>query len=566
VTTALIEGGSKTPGRLSRWLAGRTLRGRLIAGLVALLALSCALIGVVTYVALRGFLYHQLGEQLGAANERYIDCITRRGPSPGNQPAGYSPDPAGYPGPVPNCGDQISGQAAGTFTARLVRYTVTNVNLTAERCDLSRADQAVVATLPANGKAVSRELPSAHGAYLLTATRQADGDVLVTGLPLSGLQSTLHLVEITEAIVFGLALAAAGLIGTVWVRLSLRPLSRITATATEVTNLPLASGEVDLPHRVDLADPRTEVGMLGAAFNRMLGHVEASLARRHASEARLRSFAADASHELRTPLAAIRGYAQLARMHSEGLPQELQRALARMDAESARMSGLVEDLLLLARLDAGRPLERGPVDLTRLAIDATSDAQVASPGHRWLLDLPGEPVAVPGDEPRLRQVLANLLSNAAKHTPTGTTVTVALTDPSATGEAALSVTDNGPGIPAGLQPGLFERFVRGPTRSTGSSTGLGLAIVDAVTTAHGGRVTVSSGTGQTRFTVVLPALPDPITPPPRQPSRPASPAAPPAQPPGSRRITRARPRPECRDQGPEPDSGTSRGQQAVPTG
>ena len=153
----------------------------------------------------------------------------------------------------------------------------------------------------------------------------------------------------------------------------------MTATAAEVARLPLAS-EVDLPHRVPDADPRTEVGQLGAAFNRMLGHVESALARRQASEARLRRFAADASHELRTPLAAIRGYAELARRHPDTLPPEVEHALGRVESESARMSALVEDLLLLARLDAGRPLESRPVDLTRLAIDATSDARAAGPG------------------------------------------------------------------------------------------------------------------------------------------------------------------------------------------
>ncbi len=161
----------------------------------------------------------------------------------------------------------------------------------------------------------------------------------------------------------------------------------MTATATEVTKLPLANGQVALPHRVKHADPRTEVGKLGEAFNAMLGHVESALARRHASEARLRSFAADASHELRTPLAAIMGYTELAQRKADELPPDLRRALERVGAESARMSGLVDDLLLLARLDAGRPLERQPVDLTRLAIDATSDARVAAPSHRWLLDL-----------------------------------------------------------------------------------------------------------------------------------------------------------------------------------
>jgi two-component system, OmpR family, sensor kinase len=490
-------------GSLGRWLAGRTLRSRLIVGLVALLALSCALVGVMTYVALRGSLFRQLEQQLTTASAAYVHCVEHNGPPPSAAPSG-----SGSPPPVPGC-DYIDGQARGTFTARLVGYTVTNASLTADTCHLSKADQAVIAALPPNGHAVSRELPSAHGDYLLTASRQPDGDVLVTGLPLTTLQSTLRSVELTELTVFGLALLLAGLIGTAWVRLSLRPLSRMTATATEVTGLPLASGEVDLPHRVRLADPRTEVGKLGEAFNRMLGHVEASLARRHASEARLRTFAADASHELRTPLAAIRGYAQLARRQADDLPPEVRRALERVDAESARMSILVDDLLLLARLDAGRPLERQPVDLTRLAIDATSDARVAAPDHRWLLDLPSEPVAVEGDESRLRQVLANLVSNAAKHTPIGTTVTVAVTGDH-TGPrrvAKLSVSDDGPGIPAGLQPSLFERFVRGdPSRSrSAGSTGLGLAIVDAVTDAHGGRVAMNSRPGLTTFTVILPA-------------------------------------------------------------
>jgi two-component system OmpR family sensor kinase len=238
----------------------------------------------------------------------------------------------------------------------------------------------------------------------------------------------------------------------------------------------------------------------------MLGHVESALARRHASEARLRTFAADASHELRTPLAAIRGYAELARRHPGTLPPEVEHALRRVESESARMSALVEDLLLLARLDAGRPLESAPVDLTRLVIDAASDARVAGPGHRWQLELPDGPVMVLGDEQRLHQVLANLLSNARTHTPPGTTVTVALGSGPSGGAAELSVTDDGPGIPAELQPDLFERFVRGDSsrsRAAGS-TGLGLAIVAAVVGAHQGTVAVASQPGHTRFVITLP--------------------------------------------------------------
>jgi len=507
----LIGGRPPRPAQSIRhWLAGRTLRGRLIAGLVALLALSCALVGATVYIALRSFLYGQLTSQLMQADNRFVDCVNHQGgePVPHGWPrdiGGY-PEAGGFPPPVPNCGNGITGQAAGTFTARVVNYTVVNAYLTAGTCKLSMNDQNELAGLPTNGHPVSRELASAHGDFLLSAKKNPDGSVLVTGLPLGPLQETLREVAFTEISVFGLALLLAGLAGTAWVRLSLRPLSRMTATATEVTKLPLASGSVELPHRVKHDDPRTEVGKLGEAFNAMLGHVESALARRHASEARLRSFAADASHELRTPLAAIRGYTELAQRKADELPPDLRRALERVGAESARMSGLVDDLLLLARLDAGRPLERKPVDLTRLAIDATSDARVAAPSHRWLLDLPSEPVLVPGDEPRLRQVLANLLSNAAKHTPADTAVTVAVAANQVSGAASLSVTDNGPGVPAELQSSLFERFVRGdPSRSRAAgSTGLGLAIVDAVTTAHGGRVDLSSRPGQTRFTVALP--------------------------------------------------------------
>jgi two-component system OmpR family sensor kinase len=336
--------------------------------------------------------------------------------------------------------------------------------------------------------------------------------------------------------VFATVLLLAVLLGAALIQFSLRPLRRVAATATRVTELPLDSGEVTLPAGVPDTDPRTEVGRVGAAFNRMLFHVGKALGRRAASEARLRRFAADASHELRTPLSAIRGYAELALRHPGPVPGDVTHALRRVQSESARMTVLVDDLLLLARLDAGRPLEKAPVDLSRLAIETTSDARVARDDHRWRLDLPDEPVLVQGDEHRLHQVLANLLSNAGKHTPAGSTVSVALalgTDPpvdaAADGTAAvrrgvvpsgprveLSITDDGPGIAPELLPELFERFTRGDTgraRATGDagkSTGLGLAIVDAVVAAHGGCITVTSRPGMTRFAIFLPLLPDPV--------------------------------------------------------
>jgi two-component system, OmpR family, sensor kinase len=504
----MSHAGSVMPrrGGLRHWLAGRTLRGRLIAGLVVLLAVACAAVGIVTYLSLRGFLLGQLDQNLQAASTRFEMCVN---PPPGYQPPGATNDhdSDNQPHDPATCA-YTPGQAAGTFSAALSSGAVTTAQITYGDCHLSLADRETLARLPANGHPYTERLYSLHADYRLMATRADTGQILITGLPMTTMIDTLQKVELTEAIVFAAALLLTAIIGTGWVRLSLRPLRRMTTTAGAVARLPLAS-EVDVPHRVPDADQRTEVGQLGAAFNRMLGHVESALARREASEGRLRRFAADASHELRTPLAAIRGYAELARRHPGTLPPEVEHALGRVEAESARMSALVEDLLLLARLDAGRPLESRPVDLTRLAIDATSDARAAGPDHRWQLELPEGPVLVQGDDQRLHQVLANLLSNARTHTPGGTTVTVALGPDHARGVAELSVTDNGPGIPEELQPDMFERFVRGDSsrsRAAGS-TGLGLSIVAAVIAAHHGTVSADSGPGGTRFTITLPLLP-----------------------------------------------------------
>jgi two-component system OmpR family sensor kinase len=486
------------------------MRGRLIAGLVALLAVACAAVGLVTYLSLRGYLLGQLDGNLQAASARFTFCVDGAGAAP----PGYQPPPDsdndgdnGHLGSPAICANG-SGQASGTFSAALSSGTVTTAKITYGDCNLHAADKETLLRLPANRQPYTERLYSLHGDYRLMATRGDNGQILVTGLPMATMTDTLQNVELTEAIVFAAALLLTAVIGTGWVRLSLRPLRRMTATAGAVAELPLAS-DVNVPHRVPDADRRTEVGQLGAAFNRMLGHVESALARREASEGRLRRFAADASHELRTPLAAIRGYAELARRHPGTLPPEVEHALGRVEAESARMSALVEDLLLLARLDAGRPLESGPVDLTRLAIDATSDARAAGPDHRWRLELPEGPVLVQGDDQRLYQVLANLLSNARMHTSGGTTVTVALGPDYSRGVAELTVTDNGPGIPDGLRPDLFERFARGDSsrsRAAGS-TGLGLSIVAAVIAAHHGTVGVDSRPGRTQFTVTLPLLP-----------------------------------------------------------
>lgn len=484
-----------------RWLARRTLGGRLIAGLLILLALACAVVGGATYFAVNRFLLIQLDNQLQASARIYAAACQHHddGDLRDGVPGG---DGLGRPG----CGT-FPGQAVNTLDVSIRDGLLTSQNLVNGECDLTAAEQAALVSLPADGQPHTVDLPSLGGDYRLTAMPGPGYDVLATGVPMASMEATVHNVEIAELIVFAGVLVLAGVLGTGLVRVSLRPLRRVAAAASRVAELPLAGGQARLPVRVPGTNPRTEVGQVATAFNRMLGHVESALARRGASEARLRRFAADASHELRTPLAAIRGYAELARLHPGPIPDDVAHALARVESEAARMSVLVDELLLLARLDAGRPLASEPVDLTRLAIDATSDARAAGPAHRWALELPDEPVLVRGDEHRLHQVIANLLSNARAHTPPGTTVTVQLATPDPQ-HVELSVTDDGPGIPAGLQPDLFDRFVRGNSARSRASggTGLGLAIVDAVVAAHQGSVTLASRPGRTRFAITVPRL------------------------------------------------------------
>lgn len=264
-----------------------------------------------------------------------------------------------------------------------------------------------------------------------------------------------------------------------------------------------------MPVRVAAADtnPRTEVGQLGIALNRMLDHIAGALSARQASETRVRQFVADASHELRTPLTAIRGYAELAQRDQHDVPEQVAHAMGRVESEAQRMTSLVEDLLLLARLDSGRPLGHEPVDLSSLAIDAVSDAHIAGPDHSWNLELPDEPVTVLGDPARLHQVLVNLLGNARTHTGPGTSVTTSIALDAA-GGAVLAVVDDGPGIPPELVSNVFERFARGDTSRSrkAGSTGLGLAIVDAVVKAHNGSIAVDSAPGRTEFRVHLPTV------------------------------------------------------------
>ncbi|WP_311922160.1 HAMP domain-containing sensor histidine kinase [Microbispora sp. H10836] len=484
-------------------LVPRTLRARLVVGTLVLLVLACAAAGAASSLLLERFMVERLDQQLYMTAGRFAESLAHEERE--EHEHGDRRNPYGERG-------DSRGQAPGTLGV-LVRDGEAGEPAVVGRDDpvLSAKDRRTLAAVPADGLGHTVDLSSGGlDDYRVMAVGNDDGELLVTGLPLDDVRATVQRLQMAEIGVFAVVVLVTGIAGAVWVRLSLRPLDRVAATARRVARLPLADGEVALPDGVPDEDPRTEIGQVGEAFNRMLGHVGRALAHRHASEQRMRTFAGDASHELRTPLATVRAHVQLARRDEAAVPGGVRHALERIDAESARMGTLVDDLLLLTRLDAGRPLAREEVDLTRLAIDATGDARAYGPDHRWRLDLPEEPVIVPGDPDRLHQVVANLLGNARAHTPPGTTVTVALRSriPDLPGPdgVELTVTDDGPGIPEDLQGEIFERFVRADkarARASGGS-GLGLAIVKAVVAAHGGTVGVESRPGRTAFRVMLP--------------------------------------------------------------
>jgi two-component system OmpR family sensor kinase len=484
-----------------RW----SLLRRLILTVVGLLAAVSIVIGAVSVIALQGFLMDRLDSQLGAAT--------------GRSQAGFGPPNAPN---TDNSGDSsadrflqtLSRQAPGTVVALVQDGAVVGVvkSESGTLKYLTAAQNAKLAAAPTNGDPASIGLSSKLGDYRVVSTTYSNGDQVITGLPLADVQATLIQLITVIAIVSASGLIVAALVALLIVRVALRPLQRVVATATHVAELPLDRGEVALSVRVPEsdADPRTEVGQVGSAINRMLGHIATALTARQASENKVRQFVADASHELRTPLASIRGYAELTRRGNYELPEDVVHSLGRVESEAKRMTSLVEDLLLLARLDEGRDLESHPLDLSRLLIDTVSDAHAAGPDHEWSLDLPDEPVFVDGDDARLHQVIANLLTNARVHTPPGTEVAAAVAV--AGDSAVITVTDNGPGIPLDLQPVLFERFARGDSsrsRAAGS-TGLGLAIVTAVIEGHHGVVGVESEPGRTVFRIELPlATPTP---------------------------------------------------------
>jgi two-component system OmpR family sensor kinase len=490
--------------RASTW----SLSARLLVGQVCLLLVVGLGIGAVTVLALHQYLISEVDNQLRETAHR--SAIIYGQPPPSQLPPSFRDNrpPWPRPGPGPEFLD-APGQPIGMVAAVITNGTVADAGLLGPGGVRARLSPEATAQLAENTglrRAVTRDLNDL-GTYRVVAVRsRLTGETLVIGLSMGNVEATLWRVALIFAVVTAVALAVATTVG-IWInRRALAPLTRVVATAGEVANLPLDRGEVQLPVRVSEPDanPYTEVGRLGLALNRMLDHISTALSTRQASESRVRQFVADASHELRTPLAAIRGYTELAQRKRDQVPDDVAHAMGRVESEAVRMTHLVEDLLLLARLDSGRPLESEPVDLSRLSADVASDAHVAGPDHQWNLDVPTDPLYVTGDDARLHQVVANLLANARTHTPPGTSVTLSLhAEPD---EAVLRVADDGPGIPSELQSEVFERFARGDTSRSrkGGSTGLGLAIASAVVRAHSGSIELRSVPGWTEFTVRLP--------------------------------------------------------------
>ncbi len=484
-------GGAEAASQVPLKVMGRgTLSRQLVLRVTALVALVAIALSAITAFAIQQILVGQTDQQLRELAARPQKISDR--------------DPLGATGGI--------GRQDGLLLYRVITDPYTGLQLEAcsvqtgnQQVDPSASARSQLRSLPSGTSYVT--LPDGLGLYRVYAYTDASGGHGVVGLPATLITAPM-LALLPAAGLFTLgAIAVAYLAGRTVVQRSLAPLQRLATTAHQVSELELDSGEVAVPVRVPSSDtdPRSEVGQVGLAFNHMLDNVEGALTARQASEMKVRQFVADASHELRNPLASIRGYAELTRRERDEVPDDTAHALGRIESESARMSALVEDLLLLARLDAGPNLALTPTPLNEIVANAVSDAQVAGPDHEWTLSLPEADVVAIGDPFRLLQVISNLLANARVHTPAGTEVQTSL---SAEGPyAVVRVSDNGPGIPEGIRDKVFERFTRADAsrvRSGGQSTGLGLAIVSAVVGAHRGSASVESSANGTTFTVRVP--------------------------------------------------------------
>jgi two-component system OmpR family sensor kinase len=495
-----------------------SLRARLMIGLVVVAAVGLVIAGLLTYTEERSYLVARTDQLftrsaiLGLEDQLDDELRLDHGgsapkPGPSTPPGLFSepPDQAGAGGP-PGQGRHEPFQTLPPPGSYGVYVAPDGATSARELGGENASAPDVRTTIPLTSSLDHPELVTVNSLagsalqyrVLKTASDTRRGHFIIA-IPLSDLSQTLVRLRDVELIVIAAVLAALAACAWLLIRLGLRPLDRMGATAGAI-----AAG--DYSRRVSPADNRTEVGRLGVALNAMLGQIEQAFAERRASEDRLRQFLSDASHELRTPLTSIRGYAELFRMGAAGRPEDLAKAMARIEEEAARMGVLVEDLLALARLDEMPVTRHDPVDLAPLVEDAADDARAGAPDRAITVSVRGAQI-VAGDQSQLRQVLAILMRNAITHTPPGSPIELSL---DGEGEhVRIAVRDHGPGLPAGAGDNVFDRFWRaeGGRERGRAGAGLGLAIVAAIVEAHGGRASAANASGGgARFVIELPAL------------------------------------------------------------
>lgn len=460
-----------------RW-AGRSLRAQMVTGLVVVLAVAFVIIGTVTTMGLRSWLITGIDNQLNSARQ----SLSQRAESGSDLRRRGDPIAA-----LSNSGAVVV--LIGSGGARVLAGPGTDESLDA-------GDVQAMLAVPSDPDAppVTITLPSL-GEYRAISLPAVGGAVVVAAVPLVGVETAVTSLAVVEAVVLGVTLVGLALLGWWLIGLSLRPLSRVADTAASVAALPLGQGAVEIPRRVPVGDDRTEVGQVGAAVNAMLDHVEASLRSRSAVEEKLRSFVSDAGHELRTPLAAVRGYSELICRSADEHPEQTLDSARRIELAAKRMAVLVEDLLLLAAIDEGRPMAREPVAVAAIVSDAVAEAYAVDPEVEWEVSMPDESVPVIGDAARLHQAVVNLLSNAIAHA--GRPATVRITVLRDGDWVKIIVHDNGPGFDPQLLSTATQRFTRGDasrSRATGGA-GLGLAIARAIVEGHGGQLTLGNDKG-----------------------------------------------------------------------
>ncbi len=473
------------------------LHRRLTLTMAILLVIGLAVADFVTYTSLHSFLYGRLDAQLDSTQTlaaKFLTFSADRGHAVTYDTIDDHVNEDVYVVVLDHDGRVLASRPAHTGVSALSTSPAPIIHVSTVRAQAAPRNGTQQGAYQPSSASFTLSSTSSNVSYRAAAVRVPQG-ILITAVALTPTDDTLSSLLRIEIITSLIVLVALCTLVLWTIRRGLRPLDDMARTAGAI-----ASG--DLTRRVEPGDENSEVGRLGTALNGMLAQIETAFVEKSQSEGRLRRFVADASHELRTPLTSIRGYAELLRKGAFADEEGQQRALARVEHEAARMGGIVDDLLLLARLDQGRQLEHEPVDLRRVCRDAVYDARAADPDRPIELIAP-EPVVVVGDRDRLAQVAHNLVRNAFSHTPAGTPVRVEVT---ASGDfGRLRVVDEGPGLSPEQAALVFDRFYRGDASRTGQGTGLGLSIVRAIAEALGGRASVESVPGAgASFTVELP--------------------------------------------------------------